>query len=39
MLGADGKPRAELFRSDGMLLRAEGCRLWTDLVRLQLKLD
>jgi lysophospholipase L1-like esterase len=33
MLGADGKPRPELFRDDGLHLNDEGYRLWTDLLR------
>ena len=33
MLGADGRPRKELFRSDGLHLNAEGYKLWTSLVR------
>ncbi len=32
-IGADGKPKAELFRSDGLHLNAAGYRLWSDLVR------
>jgi lysophospholipase L1-like esterase len=37
MLGADGKPRPELFKPDGLHLNAEGYRLWADLVRPHLK--
>jgi lysophospholipase L1-like esterase len=33
MLGADGKPRAELFIADGLHLSDAGYRLWSDLVR------
>jgi len=33
MLGVDGRPRKELFRSDGLHLSAEGYKLWTSLVR------
>lgn len=29
MLGADGRPRPELFREDGLHLNSEGYRLWT----------
>ena len=32
MLGDDGRPRPELFRSDGLHLNAEGYALWTKLV-------
>ena len=39
MTGADGKPRPELFRKDGLHLNAEGYKLWSDLVRPHLKLD
>jgi lysophospholipase L1-like esterase len=37
MLGADGKPRAELFLADGLHLNAEGYALWTSLVRPHLE--
>ena len=33
MLGADGKPRAELFVSDGLHLSAAGYKIWSDLAR------
>lgn len=33
MLGADGKPRAELFREDGLHLDEEGYKLWSGLLR------
>jgi lysophospholipase L1-like esterase len=33
MLGADGLPRKELFRDDGLHLNDAGYRLWSDLVR------
>jgi len=33
MLGADGKPRPELFVPDGLHLTAEGYKLWTGLLR------
>jgi len=32
MLGPDGAPRVELFRSDGLHLSDEGYRLWNELV-------
>jgi lysophospholipase L1-like esterase len=32
MLGADGKPRPELFKPDGLHLNAEGYRLWAGMV-------
>lgn len=37
MLGPDGKPRPELFQRDGLHLNDEGYKLWTSLVRPQLK--
>jgi lysophospholipase L1-like esterase len=37
MLGADGKPRPELFVPDGLHLSAEGYKLWTGLLRPHLK--
>ena len=33
MLGDDGKPRKELFKSDGLHLNPSGYELWTSLVR------
>jgi len=33
MLGDDGKPRAELFKKDGLHLSDEGYKLWSSLVR------
>ena len=33
MLGADGRPRRELFVMDGLHLNDAGYRLWTDLIR------
>jgi lysophospholipase L1-like esterase len=33
MLGADGKPKASLFREDLLHLNAEGYALWTSLMR------
>jgi lysophospholipase L1-like esterase len=38
MLGADGKPRAELLHSDGLHLSAKGYELWSKLVRPHLQL-
>jgi lysophospholipase L1-like esterase len=37
MLGADGKPRPELYVKDGLHNTAEGYRLWTSLVRPHLQ--
>jgi lysophospholipase L1-like esterase len=37
MLGADGKPRPELYVADGLHCTAEGYKLWTSLVRPHLK--
>lgn len=37
MLGADGKPRPELFVKDGLHLNADGYSLWTKLVQPHLK--
>ncbi|MCH7725232.1 MAG: calcineurin-like phosphoesterase C-terminal domain-containing protein [Planctomycetes bacterium] len=40
MLGADGKPRAELFASDGLHLNETGYELWTKIVKpLLIKAD
>jgi len=33
MLGADGKPRPELFLDDGLHMNAKGYRIWSDLLR------
>lgn len=33
MIGADGKPRPELFRKDGLHLNDDGYKLWSELVR------
>ncbi len=33
MLGADGKPRPELFQSDGLHLKHEGYVVWTNAVK------
>lgn len=38
MIGDDGKPRAELFKSDGLHLNAKGYKLWSALVLPHLKL-
>jgi lysophospholipase L1-like esterase len=37
MLGADGMPRRELFLDDGLHLNQTGYRLWSDILRDQLK--
>jgi len=39
MIGSDGKPRAELFKDDGLHLNEAGYKLWSDLVRPHLKAD
>ena len=39
MIGNDGKPRPELFKSDGLHLNAEGYKLWSGLVLEHLRLD
>jgi lysophospholipase L1-like esterase len=33
MLGADGRPRAELFQADKLHLNAEGYKVWTELLK------
>ncbi len=33
MIGADGKPRAELFKKDGLHLNEKGYRLWNGMVQ------
>ncbi len=33
LLGADGKPRAELYRPDGLHLNEDGYKLWTAVVK------
>ncbi len=38
MLGADGKPRVEMFAADRLHMNAMGYRLWTALVKAQLNL-
>ncbi len=37
MLGPDGKPKAELFKKDGLHLNDEGYKLWAGLVRKQVE--
>lgn len=37
LFGADGKPRRELFRRDGLHLSEEGYKIWADRVRPVLK--
>lgn len=37
MLDADGKPRAELFKPDGLHLNADGYKLWNELLLPHLK--
>lgn len=39
MLGADGRPRPELFKPDGLHLNDEGYAVWARLVRPHLKLE
>lgn len=39
MIGDDGKPRPELFKSDGLHLNAEGYKLWSGLVLEHLEFD
>ena len=39
MLGDDGKPRPELFRSDGLHMSKAGYKLWANLLRPHFKLD
>ena len=36
MIGADGRPRRELFLKDGLHLNADGYKLWAMLVRPEL---
>jgi lysophospholipase L1-like esterase len=33
MLGADGRPRPELFVEDGLHMNADGYRLWNEKLR------
>jgi lysophospholipase L1-like esterase len=37
MIGADGKPRAELFRPDGLHMVAKGYELWVAIIAPRLK--
>jgi lysophospholipase L1-like esterase len=37
MLGADGKPRAELFRADKLHLNDDGYKVWAELIKPLLK--
>jgi lysophospholipase L1-like esterase len=39
MLGADGRPRPELFVEDGLHMNAEGYRLWSEQLRPLLKAE
>lgn len=39
MLGADGKPREELFIGDGLHLNAKGYALWTSIIEPLLVAD
>ena len=38
MIGSDGRPRKELFKSDGLHLNETGYKLWAKLVKPHLKL-
>lgn len=33
MIGPDGRPKAELFKKDGLHLNAKGYKLWTGMIR------
>jgi lysophospholipase L1-like esterase len=33
MLDSQGKPRAELFRRDGLHMNAKGYAVWTSIIR------
>jgi lysophospholipase L1-like esterase len=37
MIGSDGKPMADLFKSDGLHLNEDGYQLWSSLVKPHLK--
>ena len=37
MLGADGQPRKELFREDGLHMNAEGYKVWASALRPVIK--
>ncbi len=37
LLGTDGKPRAELFRADGLHLNDKGYRVWAEILEPRLK--
>ncbi|MFN7139335.1 MAG: SGNH/GDSL hydrolase family protein [Limisphaerales bacterium] len=37
MLGADGRPKPELYKKDGVHLSSEGYQLWTSMVRPHLE--
>jgi lysophospholipase L1-like esterase len=37
MLGPDGKPRAELFRPDGLHVNQKGYELWTSIIAPKLQ--
>jgi lysophospholipase L1-like esterase len=39
MLGADARPRPELFVEDGLHMNSEGYRLWNEKLRPVLKLE
>ena len=37
MLGANGKPRPELFKKDGVHLSQKGYALWTEMIKPHLR--
>lgn len=39
MLGADGKPRPEILKPDGLHLNADGYKIWNELLLPHLKLE